>query len=101
MWLGILCSHCDLIRGDLAAQTIGSRLVPCCSDKSNAAFGLSSCEARSDFFEYGKMLVDVGFGVLDGDGPLLVPPVRHGEYAAVDHAEPELAPEVHIDFRPV
>src|SRR5215469_15987372 len=47
------------------------------------------------------MLVNVGFRVLDGNGPLLVPPIGHGEYAAVDHAEPELPPDVDVDVEPV
>ena len=47
------------------------------------------------------MLIDVGVGVLDGDGPLLIPPVRLGHHAAVDHAEPVVTPEVDIDRGPV
>src|SRR6202522_14933 len=47
------------------------------------------------------MLIDVGLRVLYGNGPLLVPPVRLGHHAAVDHGEPVIPPEVDIDRRPV
>src|SRR5271165_3962938 len=101
MWLDFLPSHGASIGGDLAAQTIAPGLVPCCADKGYPAFSLRFREAWSDFLEDGKMFIDVGFGVLHGNGPLLIPPIRHGKNPAVDHPEPELAPEVHVDFRPV
>src|ERR1035438_2820258 len=47
------------------------------------------------------MLIDVRVGVLDGDGPLLIPPVRLGHYATVDHAEPVVTPEIDIDRGPI
>src|SRR5882762_4827422 len=47
------------------------------------------------------MLVDVSILMLDGDSPLLVPPVRLREHAAIDHGEPVVAPEIDVDFRPV
>jgi len=47
------------------------------------------------------MLVYVCFSVLDRDRPLLVPPVGLGHYAAVDHGEPVMAPEVDVDGGPV
>src|SRR5260370_27554709 len=47
------------------------------------------------------MLVDVGFGVLNRDGPLFIPPVGLSHYAAVDHGEPVVPPEVDVDGGPV
>src|SRR5215831_5242031 len=47
------------------------------------------------------MLVNVRFGVLYGNGPLLVPPIGLREHAAIDHAEPVVAPEIAVDFGPV
>ena len=54
-----------------------------------------------DFFEHGEMLVNVRFGVLHGDRPLFIPPVGLREHAAIDHAEPIVAPEVDVNFGPV
>src|ERR1700676_576527 len=47
------------------------------------------------------MLVDVRFGVLHRDGPLLVPPVGLREYAAIYHGKPVVAPQIDINGRPV
>src|SRR5450755_727046 len=47
------------------------------------------------------MLVNVRLGMLHGDGPLLVPPVGHCQNATIDHAEPELTPQVNVNFHPI
>src|ERR1700740_3756586 len=62
---------------------------------------LSPGQGRRDFFEGGDVLVDVRLGMLDGDGPLLVPPIGLREYTAIDHAKPVVAPEVDVDGEPV
>src|ERR1051325_429783 len=71
------------------------------ADVSEAAFLLGLGQRGRDFFENGKMLVNVGLGVLHGNGPLLVPPIRLGEDAAIDHTEPVVAPEIDINLGPV
>src|SRR5580693_655651 len=47
------------------------------------------------------MFVNVRFGVLNGDGSLFVPPIRLRQYAAIDHGEPVVAPEIDVNFGPV
>ncbi len=47
------------------------------------------------------MLVDIFFGVLHRDGPLLVPPVRLRQDAAVHHGEPVVRPDVFVHVVPV
>src|SRR5690242_11659565 len=50
--------------------------VPCRTHLSNAVFLLRSREGGRNFFEDGKVLINIRFGVLHGNGPLLVPPIR-------------------------
>src|SRR5271168_5020979 len=71
------------------------------SDKSHSALLLGFRQPWSHFFEHFQMLVDVHFGVLYGNGPLLVPPIRLSENAAVNHRKPVLAPEIDVDGGPV
>src|SRR5580693_6235256 len=78
-----------------------SRLVAGGADFGGTALLLGLRQGRGDFFENGEMLGDVGFGVLHRDGPLLVPPVRLSEHAAIDHREPIVAPEIDVDGGPV
>src|SRR5229473_1981777 len=35
------------------------------------------------------------------DGPLFIPPIGLSEHAAIDHAEPVVAPEIDIDLGPI
>src|SRR5271169_2826240 len=65
------------------------------------ALELRCCKAGRDFIEHREMLVDVGFRVLDGDGPLLVPPVGLRQDAAVNHREPVVAPKIDVDIGPI
>src|SRR5271154_320397 len=67
----------------------------------NAAFLLRVSKRGGQVCKRGEMLVDVRFGVLHRDGPLLVPPIGLGEDAAVNHAEPKVAPEIDVDGGPV
>src|SRR5271167_4620118 len=67
----------------------------------NAAFLLRVSKRGGQVCKRGEMLVDVRFGVLHRDGPLFVPPIGLGEHAAVDHAEPKVAPEIDVDGGPV
>ena len=62
---------------------------------------LRLCECGCDIVERGEVLVDVGFGVLNGNRPLLVPPVRLRHHAAIDHAEPVVPPQIDVDGQPV
>src|SRR2546429_6992162 len=66
-----------------------------------AALMLCFRERGRDFFKGGKMLADVGLGVLHGNGPLLVPPIRLSEHAAIDHAEPIVPPEIDVNPGPI
>src|SRR5271155_2239430 len=85
----------------LVAKTFSGSSVAGGADKRHAASRLRFCERGSDFFKYRQMLVDVRFRVLHGNGPLLIPPIRLGQHAAIDHGEPVLPPEVDVDFGPV
>src|ERR1700730_13318194 len=76
-------------------------LVAGSAHKSCAAFLLCFGKPGSDFLEGSEVLVNVGFGVLYGDRPLLIPPVGLRQHAAVHHAEPILPPEVDINLGPV
>src|SRR5258706_2917273 len=71
------------------------------TDKGHAAFVLSLCKRRCNFLKHSEVLVDVGCGVLNGDGPLFIPPVGLSQHAAIDHGEPVVAPEIDIDVGPV
>ena len=55
---------------------------------------LGGRQGRGNIFERGKMLINVGFSVLYGDRPLLIPPVGLCHDAAVDHAKPVVSPQV-------
>src|SRR5205823_9084408 len=72
-----------------------------CAHKCQASLLLCLPERRRDFFKNGEVLVNVGFRVLNGDGPLLVPPIGLREYAAIDHGEPVVPPEIDVDLGPV
>src|SRR5216684_4036293 len=71
------------------------------TDKGHAAFVLSLCKRRCNFLKHSEVLVNVGCGMLNGDGPLFIPPIGLCEHAAIDHAEPVVAPEIDIDLGPV
>src|SRR2546428_1960453 len=71
------------------------------ADECEAAFLLRFRECGRDFLKHDEVLVNVGFRMLNGDGPLLVPPIGLREYPAIDHAEPVVAPEIDIDLGPV
>src|SRR5713226_5895367 len=76
-------------------------LVARSTHKCHTPLLLRLCKRRRDLFERRDMLVDVGFSVLYGDGPLFIPPIGLREYTAIDHAEPVVAPEIDIDLGPV
>src|SRR6185369_6641272 len=65
------------------------------------AFLLCLSQCGGHIFERRQVLVDIGLGVLDGDGPLFVPPVRLRHYPAVDHGEPVVPPQIDVDSFPV
>src|SRR6266478_9020706 len=71
------------------------------ADKCQATLLLRLGKRGGDFFKHGKMLVDVRAGMLNGDGPLLVPPIGLRENATVDHGEPVVTPEIDVDLGPV
>src|ERR1700722_8182359 len=75
--------------------------MPGCAHKCDTALLLRLSERGGDFFKHREVLVDVGFGVLYRDGPLLVPPVRLCEHAAIHHRKPIMAPQIDIDGGPV
>src|ERR1700720_380748 len=77
------------------------RLMPGCAHEGDTALLLRVSQRRGNFFKHGKMLVDVRFGVLHRDGPLLVPPVGLGEHAAIYHRKPVVAPQIDINGGPV
>src|SRR5579884_3972490 len=62
---------------------------------------LRRSEGGSHFGEDLQVLVDVLVSVLHRDGPLLVPPVRLREDAAVGHGKPVVGPDVLVDVVPV
>src|SRR5712692_5609893 len=76
-------------------------LVARSTHKCHTPLLLRLCKRRRDLFERREMLVDVGFGVLNGDGPLFIPPIELSQHAAIDHGEPVVAPEIDVDLGPV
>src|SRR3954468_6543349 len=66
-----------------------------------AAFLLCFREGRSYVRECCNVLVDVGFGVLDRDRPLLIPPVGLGHDATIHHRKPVMPPQVDVNGEPV
>src|SRR5689334_20093838 len=58
-------------------------------------------QRRGYVFKRGQVLVDVRLGVLDGNSPLLIPPVRLRHDAAIDHGKPVVAPQININRLPV
>src|SRR5467141_1042730 len=72
-----------------------------CTDKYQASLLLRLRKRRRDFFKNCEVFVNVGFRVLNGDGPLLVPPIGLREDATIDHGEPIVAPEIDVDLGPV
>src|SRR5690348_11703203 len=75
--------------------------MPRRADMREAALLLRFREGGRDHFEDRKMLVNVSFSVLHRDRPLLIPPIRLSEDAAIDHGEPIVAPEIDVDLGPV
>src|ERR1700740_1272180 len=75
--------------------------VPGGSNVRDTAFSLRLGQGRSDLVKHRQVLVDVRFGVLHGDGPLLVPPIRLRQNAAIDHSEPVVPPQVDVNLGPV
>src|ERR1700719_1479521 len=75
--------------------------MPGCADEGDTALLLRLSQRGSNFLKHREMLVDVGLGVLHRDGPLLVPPIRLREHAAIYHRKPVMAPQIDIDGRPV
>src|ERR1700730_15913387 len=69
--------------------------------EGDTALLLCLSQRRRNFFKHRKVLVDVRFRVLHRDGPLLVPPVRLREHAAIYHRKPVAAPQIEIDSRTV
>src|SRR5256885_16717684 len=69
--------------------------------KCQASLLLCLRKRRRDFFKNGEVLVNVGFRVLNGNRPLLVPPIGLREDAAIDRGEPVVAPEIDVDLGPV
>src|ERR1017187_1593003 len=78
-----------------------SRASVTCGDLYGAALLLRAGKSGCDFLKRRKMLVDVRVGVLDGDGPLFIPPEGLGEHAPIGHSKPVLAPEVLVDPYPI
>src|ERR1700688_1694995 len=75
--------------------------MPGCAHKCDTALLLRLSERGGDFFKHREVLVDVGFGVLYRDSPLLVPPVGLRQHAAIHHRKPIMAPQIDIDGGPV
>src|ERR1700676_3481336 len=69
--------------------------------EGDTALLLCLSKRRRNFCKHRKVLVDVRFRVLHRDGPLLVPPVRLREHAAIYHRKPVMAPQIDINGRPV
>src|SRR5260370_28886924 len=80
--------------GRAKARPPHKELVSRCTDKGHAALLLGLHQRGCNFLKHSKVLVNICFGVLDGDGPLLVPLVGLGHHAAIDHAEPGVAPQI-------
>jgi hypothetical protein len=57
-----------------------------------AAFLLRFREGRRYVRERRNVLIDIGFGVLDLDRPLLIPPLGLGHDAAIHHPKPVMPP---------
>ncbi len=83
------------------AECVRPYVILVCNCYWGGALLLRFGQRGGDVVERCQMLVDVGLGVLDGDGPLLIPPVRLSHHAAVDHAKPVMAPQVDVDRLPV
>src|SRR3977135_2122017 len=81
--------------------TDGSGLMSSRANKRAATLLLRFRERGRYFLKHCKVLVDIRFGMLHGDRPLFVPPIRLREHAAIDHREPVVAPEIDIDLGPV
>src|SRR5512143_2658874 len=71
------------------------------SDSRGFALLLGFGQCGSDVCEGGEMLVDISLGMLHRDRTLLIPPVRLRHHAAVDHAEPIMTPEIHVNRFPI
>src|SRR6266436_4405320 len=54
-------------------------------------------QRRGHIFKRGQMLLNIGLGVLDGNSPLLIPPVRLRHHTAIDHGEPIVPPQVDVN----
>src|ERR1051326_160860 len=101
--LGVVTS-CDNMFSVWAVRIrnrVRARSVAAGTDCSGAALVLGLSQPGRDFFEGGEVLVDVSFGVLHGNGPLLVPPIGLSENAAINHAEPILTPQISAEREPI
>src|SRR5580692_6967472 len=58
-------------------------------------------QSRGDFSERRYVPVDVRFGVRYGNGPLLIPPIGLGHYAAIHHGKPIMTPQFAVYVEPV
>src|ERR1700738_5113457 len=76
-------------------------LMPGRAHEGDTALLLRVSQRWRNFFKHSEMLVDVRFGVLHRNGPLLVPPVRLRKYSAIHHRKPVVAPQIDIDGSPV
>src|ERR1700690_2648737 len=84
-------------------RTAGCRPSPdlmACAD-SCVWLALSNCERGCNFGKRRQVLFDIRVSVGDGDGPLLVPPIRLCKHAAIDHREPVMPPEFAVHSKPV
>jgi len=99
-----LCArHCsDLVRQvsslvNVLLRKVSDRLHLHCE----ASLLLRLRKRRRDLFETPLDACRCQHPYAGRDSPLLVPPVRLREHAAIDHGEPVVAPEIDVDFRPV
>src|SRR5690242_13966787 len=78
-----------------------NRQLLCRTRRRGRALLLRLRQRGRDVSERRQMLINVGFGVLHADGPLLVPPVRLRHHSAIDHAEPVMPPQVNVYGGPI
>src|SRR6202140_5560780 len=82
-----------------AARHSTSRHSVCCY--CSQPLVLRRCQRLRDVRKCRQMLVDVGLGVLHGNRPLLIPPVRLAHHATIHHAEPVMPPQINVNRQPV
>src|SRR4029077_1757351 len=71
-----------------------------CCDRSHALV-LRHCQRLGNIRKCRQVLVDISLGMLHGNRPLLIPPVRLAHHAAIHHAKPVMTPQVDVDRKPV